>query len=295
MNFGCPNPECTFFHQTLRQKKDGHYYRRDDARFIQRFQCQHCLRKYSASTHSLECGQKKRRDNELVHELLASGVSMRRAARIARLHRTTIERKLKYLAEKARLTQQQLLLKFKQSPVTHLQFDDLITIEHTKLKPLSVSLAVDASSRFILGTNVSSIGAFGHLAKLSRKKYGKRVNNHAEKLDHLLKSITSLVHPEALVQSDEHYKYAPIVKKHFPHVLYQQFKGGRGAIVGQGELKKLAFDPLFMLNHTCAMLRANVNRLIRKTWCTTKKLECLQDHLDLYVAYHNTRLVSQQI
>jgi hypothetical protein len=67
-------------------------------------------------------------------------------------------------------------------------------------------------------------------------------------------------------------------------------EGQRGCIRGQGELKKVKFDPLFSLNHTMAMLRANVSRLIRQTWCTTKKAERLSDHLALYAYFHNTVL-----
>jgi hypothetical protein len=77
----------------------------------------------------------------------------------------------------------------------------------------------------------------------------------------------------------------------FPNGHYQFFKGAKGSIVGQGELKKLKWDPLFMTNHICAMLRANINRLIRKTWCTTKDPEMLQKHLDIYMDFHNTILV----
>ena len=66
-----------------------------------------------------------------------------------------------------------------------------ITTEHTKLKPLSVSIAVDADRRFILEAQVSQIPTFGHL----------------------------------------------------PETNYQRYKGGRGCVVGQGELKKLKSDP----------------------------------------------------
>ncbi|MGZ3656152.1 MAG: hypothetical protein ACXWR1_04035, partial [Bdellovibrionota bacterium] len=57
-----------------------------------------------------------------------------------------------------------------------------------------------------------------------------------------------------------------------------------------GELKEGRYDPLFSINHTCAMFRANVNRLIRKTWCTTKSQERLRSHLILYANAHNNRL-----
>ena len=68
--------------------------------------------------------------------------------------------------------------------------------------------------------------------------------------------------------------------------------GGRGCVTGQGELKKLRFDPLFALNHTCAMLRANINRLFRRTWCTTKKKERLEQHLAVYMDFHNRILLA---
>lgn len=41
------------------------------------------------------------------------------------------------------------------------------------------------------------------------------------------------------------------------------------------------------------MLRANVNRLFRKTWCTTKRADRLYAHLILYAHFHNTMLIKQ--
>ena len=56
----------------------------------------------------------------------------------------------------------------------------------------------------------------------------------------------------------------------------------------------VGYDPLFWVNHTAAMLRANVNRLIRRTWCTTKRADRLADHLALYVHFHNTVLLPRR-
>jgi hypothetical protein len=83
------------------------------------------------------------------------------------------------------------------------------------------------------------------------------------------------------------------VEKFIPGAWYERFKGERGSVAGQGELKKVYRDPLFAINHTCAILRANINRLIRKTWCTTKKKDNLQRHLDLFIAYFNTVYLNQ--
>jgi hypothetical protein len=56
-------------------------------------------------------------------------------------------------------------------------------------------------------------------------------------------------------------------------------------------LKKVGFDPLFSLNHTAAMIRANVNQLARRTWCTTKRPENLLARLYTYLHFHNTQLL----
>lgn len=293
MTTGCPNFKCMYFETMTLCKKDGHYFRKDDSRKIQRFKCQHCQRKFSASTHTLEWKQKKRRVNVPLFNILASGVSMRRSALLMRVHRTTVERKLRYLAQKSRLVHEALLIKLGTDKTAHLQFDDLITTEHTKLKPLSITIAVDAKRRFILGTAVSQIPAFGHLAALSRHKYGRRKSTHKEHLYNLLEKISPYVDRDAKIESDEHNLYGQAVARFFPHASYYQYKGGRGSVVGQGELKKLRRDPLFILNHTCAMLRANINRLIRKTWCTTKDPRRLEDHLAIYIAFHNHVLLNK--
>jgi hypothetical protein len=97
-----------------------------------------------------------------------------------------------------------------------------------------------------------------------------------------------------LIKSDESPHYPQDVKKHFPYAEHQKFKGRRGCVTGQGELKAGGFDPLFSLNHTAAMFRANVNRLFRRTWNTTKKMSRLRLHLFVYIDFHNQRIAQIQ-
>ncbi len=212
-------------------------------------------------------------------------------AKLLKISRTTVARKLIFLGAQAKISNRSLFLKA--GPVSEKQFDDLETFEHTKLKPLSVTLAVEAHSRRILGFRVSQMPAKGLLAKLSRKKYGPRADFRKLKRNELFKEISVKVHPCAQITSDENPHYPRSVKEYFPKALYKTTLGKRGCVTGQGELKKIGFDPLFSLNHTYAMLRANINRLIRKTWCTTKIPARLTDHIELYVQYHNQRLLPQ--
>jgi hypothetical protein len=230
--------------------------------------------------------------NVRVFRLYCSGVSQRRIARLLSMNRKTVVRKIRYLAQLERERQEEFLeLNYKTNPLKTIQFDDLETSEHTKCKPVSVTLAVDPETRAFLKFQVASMPAKGLLAKISREKYGKRKDERPEKWDVFMKELLPFVTPDCEWTSDENPHYPRHLKKHHPLSTHIQIKGGRGAITGQGELKKLKFDPLFALNHTCAMLRANMNRLFRRTWCTTKTQQGLIDHLTLYMSYHNRVLI----
>jgi transposase-like protein len=282
-----PCPKCK---KSQRHLRDGHYFRKSDGRLIQRLRCRFCNQRYSTARFDPAYRQNKRKINFKLARLLASNISLRRSARILQVSRTTIDRKFRFLGEQCRIQNERYLKSLRD--IQHIEFDDLHTIEHTKLKPLSVTIAVDRLHRKILGFEVSTMPASGHLAAFARKKYGKREDGRPQAIDRVLRGILPMTTPSLSLTSDEHPYYAPIVRRYYPQATYTQVIGARGAVTGQGELKKLEFDPLFILNHTCAMLRANVNRLIRKTWCTTKKPERLTDHLNIYVLFHNKVLTN---
>lgn len=272
-------------------RRYGSFYRSSDRRTVQRFQCTRCHLHFSHASFSKAFGQNKRHINHKVLTLLSSGVSQRRMAKLLHVHQITIARKLTYLGNRLRHKNFLERTKRRFQQIEHLQFDDLETFEHTKLKPLSITLAVEKQSRYILGFEVSRMPAKGLLVEKSIKKYGKRKDDRKPSRERLFRRIEKVVAPRALIESDENPHYPEDVRRYFPHAVHVGYRGQRGAITGQGELKKIGFDPLFSLNHTCAMLRANVNRLFRKTWCTTKKLQPLIDHLEVYVWYHNQRLI----
>lgn len=290
MKIHCPNSQCQKDSKII---KDGKFKRSSDSRAVQRFRCKGCGLRFSRATFSLAYYQKKRRINYPLAKLLCSGVSQRRAALILGVSRHAVARRIPFFGQKYRKLNEKFLKSLKDSPVKEMQFDDLITKENSKLKPLTVTTAVDERQRFILGAKVAQIPSFGHLAKIARRRYGKRECYHRWGLDQLLMSLGSSVCPSAVIKSDEHKKYSEFVRKYFPKAKYLQYPSERACVAGQGELKKIKFDPLFAINHTCAMLRANINRLIRKTWCTTKDPKRLQDHIDLFIWFYNQKLLSK--
>ena len=290
MNRQCPHCLRLPFSSDFRSQicKSGFFRRKSDSRRIQRYRCLNCDRHFSCASAHPAFGHKKRQVNERLRKLLCSGVSLRRAARLLHVSRTTVARKLIFLGQQAKqhLKDQNL----SHPPCETIEFDDQETFEHTKCKPLSITLAVESGTRRILGFEISKMAAKGHLAKIARKRYGPRPDGRSLARARLLETLTPLVLPTAKFKSDQNPHYGPDIKRYFPIAMHETHKGQRGSIVGQGELKKIRFDPLFSLNHTCAMTRANMNRLFRRTWCTTKLPERLSDHFAIYAVYHNLQL-----
>ena len=270
----------------------GFFTRKADGKQWRRFRCKKCRTTFSETTTQACYYQKKRHLNKRVSDLLCAGVSQRRIAKLLKISRTTVVRKFLFLARQARIKNNS---QRESIPLIHdLQFDDLETFEHSKCKPLSVTMAVENGSRRIIGFQVSFMPCKGLLAEISRKKYGFREDERKVNRDKLFKTIAPFIAPHASVMSDKNPHYPPSVSKWFPTALHSVTKGRRGCVTGQGELKSGGYDPLFSLNHTFAMLRANINRLIRRTWCTTKLKERLADHIEIYVHYHNNTLINNK-
>jgi transposase-like protein len=267
----------------------GTFYRKSDGRIVNRFKCNACGRGFSFATFSPRYRQNKRHVNFLLGRLFASGISQRRAAIILKLNRITVVRKFLFLAGEALKNIEKTNAA---CPVaSRIQFDDQETFEHTKMKPLSITLAVEYKTRRILGFEVARMAASGPLAERSRKKYGRRPDERRRARNRLFLKLKNLVLPTALIESDQNPFYPETVRTYFPEATHKTHKGQRGSSTGQGELKRIKFDPLFSLNHTCAMTRANINRLFRKTWCTTKRPDRLFAHLCIYADFHNSKLI----
>ncbi len=270
-------------------RKSGFFIRKCDQKKIQRYRCLVCKKSFSHATQDICYRQKKRHLNIQIYHKLCGGFSKRRTAIVLETNRKTVIRKFRFLAGLAfEITNKQNLVLPK---VRDVQFDDMETFEHTKFKPVSITLAVENRSRRILSFECSPMPARGLLAKKARFKYGRRKDERPDGRKVLFTKLKSIVSDDCTFMSDQNPHYPPDIKKYFKDHKYQQFKGRRGCIVGQGELKRGGFDPLHTLNHTCAMIRDNLKRMSRRTWCTTKKIEELRNHLAIYVLYHNEFLI----
>lgn len=270
--------------------KRGHFIRLHDKALIQRYRCVTCKKNFSEVTNHPCKYQKKPFLNHPVFEQLVSGTSQRRLAKLLRVNKKTIVRKFVFLGKYANQALQEAV-HLKNKKISNLQFDDMESFEHSKCKPISITLVVEEKTRFILGFRTASMPAKGLLVEKALKKYGKRKDDRSKKRRELFEQLRPYISRDAVIKSDENPHYPKDVRKFFPASKHLTYKGRRGCVVGQGELKAGGFDPIFSLNHTAAMLRANINRLFRRTWNTTKKIEALEWHVALYCWYHNCFLI----
>lgn len=277
-------------------KKRGYFHRNcSRTRKIQRFFCNACLRSFSTQSRELTYKEVKPHTTQPVFRLITAGLSQRKTGELLGIDRKTVAKKIKRLGPAARLQYEDKGASTRQRPPrtrdeTVVVFDEMETFEHTKCKPLAITIAVEKKTRRIISCQVASMPAKGHLAAISRRKYGFRKDDRRQALSHVLKEVKEQYLDLAVIQSDECPRYPKAVKKHLPGIKHETFKGRRGCVVGQGELKRGGKDPLFSLNHSCAMVRDNIKTLSRRTWCTVKKPEVLQHLLDMYVVYHNSRI-----
>lgn len=283
--------ECCLSSKNL--KTHASYWRDSDSKRILRWMCKVCGGTVSQATGTPCFGQKRRRLNEPLRKLLSSGMTQRDAAKVLGTSRSTVARKQRFLSEQSQIRQEKQLSRHIDKPLIEIQFDEMETHENSKLKPLSIALAVNGETREILGFQVSVMPAKGLLARRSLKKYGKRRDDRQVAMRELFFQIKPYIHPYAEFLSDKNPKYPKWLRQSSKTWTHQTVKGRRGCVVGQGELKRGGYDPLFSLNHTCAMFRAKMSRLFRRTWNTTKKMECLVEHLWIYMDAHNRRILHQ--
>ena len=214
-------------------------------------------------------------------ELLIKGNSLRDCARLLKMTYKNTYRKFQWLIEQARVAKYNIPWK-----AEVLQFDEMETIHHTKCKPLSIALMVNEKYE-ILAAQVAEMPAKGRLAEISRIKYGPRFDAREIVLENCFKTAKkSLCETPETIMSDARPTYRKFVEQYFAESSYEIHSRAdkeRHRSRLHEKLQKKRFDPMFAINQRCAKLRSSIRRLARRSWCTTKKVENLQGHLDLFI------------
>lgn len=241
---------------------------------------------------------------------------MRGAARALNTSKGTVLRKLEFLGKIAKEVCEKNWEK-PENKTNYIQFDELETSHRTQCLPLTIAFAVRWRTGDIITAHVDTKPCMNSLASVSQQKYGERENNRERAIRGMLRDIKKVVKDENnfSIASDRWSEYSDWIKEEIPFAKHQSHSGSElkereKEITDDGfdilnfsnkiDSKKIwvknqkngkviikAFDPLFVVNQKCALLRARLSRLRKRFWGFTQKIENLEHHLWLFIALNN--------
>jgi len=170
------------------------------------------------------------------------------------------------------------------------QLDELETFEtHRLVRPVTVPVLIEKSSYFVLHAEAAPMGSRGRLHPAAQKKkeadetlYGKRKSGSRKAVKSTLELLNTMIGPTRFldIQTDRKSTYRSLV-----HLIF----GTRlGSHVRESSRRRRDYgNILFPINHTLAMMRDGISRLVRRSWGASKLRHRLEDHMAIWVAYRN--------
>ena len=271
----CPNKKCKakgkdFF------VKSGYFTTKYNHQPAPRYKCLKCGCVFSSHSKRAVRGQKKPHINKHIFKWVCSGVPINRIAANLEINKITVMKKIAWLANEARKEHEKAIEAGTLS-TGYAQFDELETFEHSRLKPLSIAVAVRPKTGQILGVDIATMNAKGTQAAKSRELYGLREDTRDEATLNVLKMVARVARKDFTLGCDGKPSYPKLIKRAIPHANIQ----------AQVFDENAELDPLFGINHLFAAMRADLAPLARRSWNTTKKPQALLDLLWVYVAWVN--------
>ncbi len=289
----CPHPACPAHGRGRRFPwvRNGFYTRRCDGRRVQRFLCLRCGRRFSTQSFRLDYRLHRPRLHLRFLPLLVSKVTLRQSARILGTTRTTLDRRLRLLGDHCREFQRFLLTEAARGPGLHgeFQLDELETFEtDRRLQPVTVPVLMEAGSYFVLHAETAPLPARGRLSprkerqkKMREARLGRRRSGSRQAVEKTLQALrAAALHGHITFLSDRKASYVGSVRRVFAgrRVLHLRVSG---------KAPRTHANPLFPINHTLAMLRDGISRLVRRSWGVSKLRERLGLHLWIWIVYRN--------
>ena len=289
----CPRDACPSRERRspfLWQRK-GRYRRHCDERIVQRFLCRACRRYFSTQTFRVDYRLHKPELHFALFDTFVSKVTQRQAARNALCTRKTIVHRLRLLSAHSRAFHGQVLARAKANGGLqgHFQFDELETFESSRvLCPVTMPVLIDLNSYFVVHVEVAPLPARGKPRRKEREvkpeidAVGEKRRSGSRAA--VKRCFEVLVEARAglrgtYISSDCKTSYASVLKQVMPGTYYHAQHSSKA--------RRDRFNPLFPINHTLAMLRDGLSRLVRRSWGVSKRREWLEQHAWVWVAYRN--------
>src|SRR6185436_20562274 len=289
----CPNPACPSHAEgRARMRPRSSFRRKCDGRTVSRFACDRC--KKSCSTQTFRLDYRLRRTDLWtgVFMSLCSKVTLRQSARYHRCNRKTIAARLKLFGEHCKKLHLGVLehARSRGGIQGSFQLDELETYEtDRRLFPLTVPVLIERRSYFVLWSETAPLPARGGLrpADKTRKEAiekatgVKRRSGSRAAVARAFELLERVVPPEGPVhvQSDAKHSYASELKKRFgERVVHGRYSSKAPRVYGSA---------LFPINHTLAMMRDCISRLVRRTWAASKQAVWHERHQWIWIVWRN--------
>ena len=288
----CPRPDCPSRSSGHRRWCfKGRFHRACDGRTVQRFLCLECCRTFSTQTFRVDYRLKKPNLSLSLFGPFISKVTHRQAARVLGCSRRTVAHRLGLLGDHCRSFHRWRLSQAagKLRPSKVFQLDELETFEHSRrLAPLTMPVLIERSSYFILDLETAPLPCRGGLSKGDRlrkeereRRLGRRKSGSRKAVERCVDTLANVMACSAVVrvQTDRKVTYAPILERSFGSRLAHQRHSSKE--------KRDYKNPLFPINHTLAMMRDGISRLVRRSWAASKLRERLERHAWIWVTWRN--------
>jgi len=276
---------------SFQYRRRGSYTRKCDGQIVPRFQCLTCSRGFSRQTFRLDFRLRKTQLHFGLFDLLISKVTHRQSARLLGCNRKTVHHRLRLLAAHAHAYQDRLLERVQANGGLNASFqlDELETFENNRrLCPVTMPVLIETKSYFVVSVAVGTLPARGKLAPRHKERKearaaveGRRKNGSRAAVESCLRRLAKVLPKDkrVVIATDHKTSYGAILRREL---------GTRATHVQHSSKAQRSFNnPLFPINHTLAMLRDGVSRLVRRNWGASKKRSWLERHAWVWIAYRN--------
>ncbi len=291
----CPRSDCPSAAPAgppFRFRCRGRFVRLCDRRIVRRFHCHACRKSFSVQTFRLDYRLHRPEITHLIFDAFVSKITQRQAARTIGCARHTVRRRLLLLARHTAEFQERALERAASRGVLQdtFQLDELETFERDRrLRPVTFPVLIHRESRFVVHVESAALPSRGGLRPrdLARKREMERVEGVRRSgsraavkrcFERLAETLGRGACP--VIETDSKPSYATVLAEVLPRGRYVHTKHS-------GKLPRTVKNPLWPINHTLAMLRDGMSRLVQRTWGVSKERDWLTLHAWIWIAYRN--------
>ena len=283
----CPNRRCR--HHLVPAPhfctRHGSYRPRCRQEAVPRFRCKACRLTFSRQTFRIDYRDRRPECNVPLLRHLVSGGGLRQGGRLFGLSAQGVQRKFRKLARQVRLLNRNLLRRLPAGRT--FVFDELETYEQSSIRPVTVPVLVDKQDKLVVAVGVAPIRRVARRGSRRHRWLQRYEQEHGRQPDLGHRSVRRVLARlrhlldgrRATLVTDQKASYAALCQQHVAGEIVHEVVSSRAL--------RTAYNPLFAVNLTEAMLRDNSGRLRRRTWLVSQRRSCLLLQLHLFQAYRN--------